>query len=157
MDIEAGYRIGSNSVLGKVKLRPYIGAGLALIHADGADIWSLEVKANDYARAGLAGGIGFTGEGRRFRWNASCGLDYALSGKNGEITSRFMGGYSLPNEVANKDFQSRSVTLDAVSVRSDIGFWYYVLDGLEAYCSGDIKWSSMAKYVWEHRSKIFVW
>jgi hypothetical protein len=134
-----------------------------LIHTNGftesgADIWNLEVKTNDYARAGLAGGIGFTGEGRRFRWNASCRLDYTLIGKNGEITSRFMGGYSLPNEVANKDFQSRSVTLDAASVRSDIDFGYYVLDGLEAYCSGDIKWSPMANDIyWEHRSKVFVW
>jgi predicted outer membrane repeat protein len=152
LDIEAGYRIAiaSSSVLGKVKLRPYVGAGLALIHTNsftesGGDIWNLEVKANDYVRTGLVGGIGFTGQGEKFRWNISCGLDCMLSGRNEEITNRFTGGYSLPNGIGNRDFRSRSVTLDAVSVRSDIGFGYYVLDGLEAYCSGDIKWSSMAK------------
>jgi predicted outer membrane repeat protein len=152
LDMEAGYRIAiaSSSILGKIKLRPYAGAGLALIHTNGfresgADIWNLEVKANNYIKTGLVGGIGFTGEGEKFRWNISCGLDCMLSGRNEEITSSFIGGYSLPNGMGNRDFRSRRVTLDAVSVRSDIGFGYYVLDGLEAYCSGDIKWSSMAK------------
>jgi outer membrane protein OmpA-like peptidoglycan-associated protein len=152
LDIEAGYSIAiaSSSTLGKIKLRPYAGAGLALIHTNsftesGGDIWNLEVKANDYVRTGLVGGIGFTGHGEKFRWNISCGLDCMLSGRNEEITNRFTGGYSLPNGIGNRDFRSRSVTLGVVSVRSDIGFGYYVLDGLEVYCSGDIKWSSMAK------------
>jgi hypothetical protein len=121
-----------------------------LIHTNsftesGGDIWNLEVKANDYVRAGLVGGIGIIGQGKKFRWNISCGLDCMLSGRNEEITNRFTGGYSLPNDIGNRDFQSRSVTLDTVNVRSDIGFGYYVLDGLEVYCSGDIKWSSMVK------------
>ena len=155
LDIEAGYRIeiGSSSILGRIKLRPYAGAGLALIHTNGftergGDIWNLEVKENDYVRTGLVGGIGFTGDGEKFRWNISCGLECMLSGRNEEIRNRFTGGYSLPNGIGNIDFRSRSVTLDAVSVRSDIGFGYYVLEGLEAYCSGDIKWSSMAKDIY---------
>ena len=155
LDIEAGYRIeiGSSSILGRIKLRTYAGAGLALIHTNsftesGGDIWNLEVKANDYVRTGLVGGIGFTGQGEKFRWNISCGLECMLSGRNEEIRNRFTGGYSLPNGIGNIDFRSRSVTLDAVSVRSDIGFGYYVLEGLEAYCSGDIKWSSMAKDIY---------
>jgi uncharacterized protein with beta-barrel porin domain len=60
LDVEAGYRIGvaSRSVLGRIKLRPYVGVGLGLIHTDGftengADIWNLEVKANNYLRAGV--------------------------------------------------------------------------------------------------------
>ncbi|MDR2251239.1 MAG: autotransporter domain-containing protein [Endomicrobium sp.] len=70
LDIEAGYRIAiaSSSILGKIKLRPYAGDGLTLIHTNGfresgADIWNLEVKANNYVRTGLVGGIGFTGRG----------------------------------------------------------------------------------------------
>jgi predicted outer membrane repeat protein len=152
LDVEAGYRIGvaSRSVLGRIKLRPYAGVGVGLIHTNGftekgADIWNLEVKANNYLRAGLRGGVGFTGEGNKFRWNGSLGLDCILSGRNNEIASRMIGGYSLPNGVGNRDFQSRSVTLDVVSAVGDIGFGYYILDGLEAYCSGDIRWSSMVK------------
>ncbi|MDR2399118.1 MAG: autotransporter domain-containing protein [Endomicrobium sp.] len=152
LDVEAGYRIGvaSRSVLGRIKLRPYAGVGVGLIHTNGftekgANIWNLEVKANNYLRAGLRGGVGFTGEGNKFRWNGSLGLDCILSGRNNEIASRISGGDSLPNGVGNRDFQSRSVTLDVVSAVGDIGFGYYILDGLEAYCSGDIRWSSMVK------------
>ncbi|MDR1086780.1 MAG: OmpA family protein [Endomicrobium sp.] len=62
-----------------------------------------------------------------------------------EITSRMMGGDSLPNGFGNRDFQSRRATLDVVSAIGDIGFGYYILDRLEAYCSGDIRWSSMVR------------
>jgi predicted outer membrane repeat protein len=152
LDVETGYRIGvaSRSVLGRIKLRPYVGVGLGLIHTNGftengADIWNLEVKANNYLRAGVGGGVGFTGEGKKFRWNASCGVECMLSGRNNEITSRIMGGDRLPNGYGNMDFQSRSVTLDMASVRGDIGVGYYIKEGLEAYCSGDLRWSSMVR------------
>jgi predicted outer membrane repeat protein len=152
LDIEGGYRlgVGSNSILGNVKLRPYIGGVIGLVHTkgfreSGGEIWNLEVKANNYLRGEVCGGLGFTGRGKRCRWNASCGLGYMLAGKKEEITSKFEGGYSLPNGVQNIDFKSRSVTLDVVNVLGDIGFGYYVLEGLEAYCGGDVRLGSMLK------------
>jgi predicted outer membrane repeat protein len=152
LDAEAGYRIGigSSSVFGNIKLRPYVGAALALIHTNGftetgSDIWNLEVKANNYLKAGLVGGICFTGNGKRFRWNASCGLDCILTGRKEEITSKFMGGYSLPNGVGNRDFRSRSATLDVINIVSDVGFGYYILDELEVYCSCDTRLAKMVK------------
>jgi hypothetical protein len=56
-------------------------------------------------KAELGGGIGFIGDGRRFRWNVSCGIDFMLAGKNEEITSKFKGGNSLPGSIANQSYQ----------------------------------------------------
>jgi outer membrane protein OmpA-like peptidoglycan-associated protein len=152
LDVEGGYRIriGSNSVLGNVKLRPYIGVGVVLIHIDGfteskAGVWNLEVNTGNYLKTDVCGGIGFTGNGKKLRWNISCGLGYILAGKNEEITGKFKGGYSLPDAISNMDFRSRSVTLDVISALGDIGFGYYILEELEAYCGGDVRLASMSK------------
>jgi hypothetical protein len=158
IDVEAGYRIGigSNSVLGKVKLRPYIEAGLTFVHTDGfkekgAAIWNLDVMASNYIRTEVGGGLGFTGNGnkygKKFRWNLSCGLGCMLAGKNEEIKSKFIVGDNLPNEIENRDFKSRSVTLDAISVVGEIGLGYYITEGLEGYCSCDTRIGTIVKDV----------
>jgi hypothetical protein len=152
IDVEGVYTVGvgKNSILGNVKLRPYVGAELAFVHTNGfrekgSDIWNLDVKASNYVRAEAGGGLGFAGDEKKFRWNLSCGLEYMLIGRNREISSKFIGGDNLPNEIGNIDFKSRSVTLDTISIVGDIGFGYYISDSLEAYCSCNTKLTAMVK------------
>ncbi|MDR2437234.1 MAG: hypothetical protein LBD17_04105 [Endomicrobium sp.] len=158
IDVEAGYRIGigNNRILGNMKLRPYIGAGLTFVHTEGfrekgTSIWNLDVRASNYTRAEVGGGIGFTGNGtkygKKFRWNISCGLGCILAGKNEEIKSKFIVGDNLLNELGNSYFKSKSVTLDAISVVGEIGMGYYISEGLEGYCSCDTRIGAMVKDV----------
>jgi outer membrane protein OmpA-like peptidoglycan-associated protein len=154
VEVECGYSVGiwKNRGIGEVEVRPYVGGGISYVETNGfrergGDIWDLEVKRNKYVRGDVRGGVGFSGGGKRYRWNGTCGVGCIVGGKREEIRSKFMGGNELNNGVSNREFGSRSVTLGAMSVIGEIGGGYYIREGLEGYCGVEVRIGRMEKDV----------
>ncbi|MDR3275066.1 MAG: hypothetical protein LBS81_03670 [Endomicrobium sp.] len=79
----------------------------------GSSAVCLDVKRNIYSRMSMRAGAGLIEEGRRFRRNASLGMDCLAAGNKAEIEGRFVR--------IDEKFKSRSVKEEIFSAEGNMG------------------------------------